>query len=621
MNKHEQYEDMKTALLTEEELERGRKNLDYYREAWMDKDNRGLFDTWQECERYWEGNVNEPEYDDDPASNTNITHPTIEGQVVLMVDKHTAIDTYKIRPSAQPFLKPARIMLNWIKENNSHRDKQDEVIRRFLKFGNGIIRVLFNPKFLDGFGIPEYDSCHPAYVFFDPNIVSPRKIQEGRFVIETVTKSTHWAERVFGERAKAIEPGYNPIEDAQMYGEDEGNAMDSHMYIHMFVFERTEKGIRFMEQSACGVILYDSDKWEDYTDVRPVKPYFPKSLMTGEEMFPYFIKGDYPREGTIWSKSDTELLFEIQDQINDYDDQTRSNARITGNPQKWVDISSGIDPEMWTNERGLVLPTNGGKDGAGYFQPPQMSVEIINRRDRIVDRDRALVTRFSDQMMGSRIKGVDTATEALSLQQSGMQSIDYKKGIIEELFSEVFEYCLQLAAYYWDEEQYFYLMDTDEAVYFKASVLNEVPKLIPATREYQEAYRAKNPNATPPATMILTDAEGNIEYEKALIGVKVRMGAGLPQNKAFKYSAIKEARAIGDITPEEHREYLRDEIGLDIEETPPMMPGTMPGQPGQPNRQQPTINPEIPGLTNTGNPKKPQSEAKRGMDSVARVFR
>ena len=615
--KHEDYEIMKMDLLTEEELCTARKNLEYYQQSWMDKENRGLFDKWQESERYWEGNVNQPEYDDDPASNTNIVHPTIEGQVTLMVDKHTDISTYPIKPSARPFLKPTRIMLSWIKENNHHRAKTDELVRRFKKFGTGIVRVLFNPNFLDGFGIPEYEPCHPAYTFFDPNITSMRHIQDGQFAIETVPKSKQWAERVYGERAKAIEPGYDPIQSAMMYGEGDGNTVDSKMYIHMFVFERTEKGIRFMEQSACGVLLYDSDNWEEYKDVRPSKPYFPKDIMTGEEMFPYFMKGEYAREGTIWAKSDTELMLEIQDQVNDYDDQILSHARLCGNPQKWVDISSGIDPEMWTNERGLVLPTNGGRDGAGYFQVPQMDMGIINRRDRIVDRDRTLVTRFSDQMMGNRIKGVDTATESLSLQQSGMEAIDYKKETIQELFEEVFQYCLQLAAYYWDEEQYFYLFETEESEYFRASILNEVPKLIRATKGYQESYKKENPGIVPPEFMILTNENGKIETEKALIGVKVRMGAGIPQNKAFQYSAMKEARAIGDVTPEENRDYLRDEIGLDLEDTPPMQMQQQAMQ-GQGQLQD---NPEIAGMTSKGNPRKPQSPAKGGIDSIARVFR
>jgi hypothetical protein len=419
----------------------------------------------------------------------------------------------------------------------------------------------------------------------------------------------------YGDKAKAIMPGYNPIEDSQILGESDGLSINNQQYIHMFMFIREKDELRFVEMSACGVILYDSKNWENYKDVRAEKPFFPNDLRTGRPKFPIFIRPNYYREGCVYGKSDTELLLDLQDQLNDYDDQILSNSRIVGNPQKWVDISSGVDPEMWTNERGLTLPVNGGKEGAGYFTPPPLGQDIRERRDRIIDRDKTVVSRFSDQMMGNRIRGVDTATEALSLQQSGMQSMDYKKAILEDLYGEVFEYCLQLAAHYWGESMYFYLMDTEEYAFFKASVLNNVPKMIPATEGYTKAFKANNPSAELPEFMELTDDMGKPITEKAMIGVKVRMGAGLPQNKAFKYGAVKEARAIGDITPEENREYLEKEIGLDLN---PQGAGAPVNAQKQPSMNNSSL---VQGLSANGNPKRPNSEAKGGMDTIGRAMR
>jgi len=611
----EYYNNIKKETMSEDEIKLGSECMGYYREAWTDKDNRKLFDVWQEVETYWEGEANTQEYEDDPACNTNIVHPHIEGQVVLMVDKEAAVEPYAIKPSARTYLEPVRIMLEWIKENNNHKSKTDILARRLLKYGSGIIRVLFNPDFLDGAGIPEYEPCHPAYVFFDPNVTNVYHINEGKYAGEVITKPISWAKDVYGEKANAIMPGYNPIEDAQLFNENTKNS-NNEQYIHVIIFIREKDELRFIEMSSCGVILYDSKNWKDYTETRAEKPYFPNDIRTGRPKFPYFIRPNYFREGCIYGKSDAELLFDLQDQINDYDDQILSNARIVGNPQKWVNISSGIDPEMWTNERGLVLPTNGGKEGAGYFTPPSINADIPNRRDRIVDRDKTVVTRFSDQMMGNRIRGVDSATEALSLQQSGMQAIDYKKQILEDLYSEVFEYCLLLATYYWEEDMYFYLVGSDEYTYFKASVLNSIPKLIPPTNSYLEAFRQNNPMASQPEYMELPDETGNAVTEKAMIGIKVRMGAGLPQNKAFKYSAVKEARAIGDITPEENREYLKKEIGLDL--------STQPQLTSQQNIQGVQVNNNhslVQGLTENGNPQRPNSEAKGGIDAIGRAMR
>lgn len=75
------FERMKSELMTEEQRELGERMLKYYRDSWHDKDNRGLFDTWQECERYWEGNVNEPEYEQTPLPTPILFIPISRGKL------------------------------------------------------------------------------------------------------------------------------------------------------------------------------------------------------------------------------------------------------------------------------------------------------------------------------------------------------------------------------------------------------------------------------------------------------------------------------------------------------------------------------------------------------------
>ena len=249
------YDKIKREVLSEDEIAQGREYMEFYRESWLDKDNRNLFNKWQDAEMYWEGEANVQQYEDDPACNTNIVHPNVEGQVILTVEKDASIEPYAIRPSAKSYLEPVRIMLEWIKENNNHRSKTDVLARRFYKFGSAIVRVLFNPDFLEGAGLPEYEPCNPAYVFFDPNVVDVYHVNDGKFCGEVITKPISWAKSMYGERADAIMPGYNPIENAQYFGEDEGQSTNKQNYIHVFIFIREDDELRFVEMSACGVII------------------------------------------------------------------------------------------------------------------------------------------------------------------------------------------------------------------------------------------------------------------------------------------------------------------------------------------------------------------------------
>src|SRR5690606_28743112 len=121
-----------------------------FRSGWYDKDNRGLFEKWEVNDLYWEGDVNEPESDNDPASNTNIVNPNVEGQVGYLIEQNLAIETKARGPSDMAFADIARIILEFVKERNKMRRKLDVHERRRMKFGTGIFRVLFQPDYLDG---------------------------------------------------------------------------------------------------------------------------------------------------------------------------------------------------------------------------------------------------------------------------------------------------------------------------------------------------------------------------------------------------------------------------------------------------------------------------------------
>jgi len=615
-------------VMTEEQCKEADKFLEWFRSAWLDKENRGLFDKWERVDLYWEGDANPPESDTDPASNTNIVNPNVEGQVAYLVEQNIAIEAKPRGPSDMPWAERARMVMEFVKEQNKMRRKLDIHERRRKKFGTGIFRVLFDPDKLDGFGLPCIEPCNPAYVFFDPTVTDIYRTQEGRFVIEYINRSLNYAREHYPEElVNAIEPGYHPAEAQLIFGEEEGkvDAISRDSYLHMFVFTRyrTKDGelrLRLVEMSGCGVILRDTKQEEEEEGVR----IFP------DARYPYFATPDMYREGTVWGKSTAELLIKTQDLIDDLDDQIRINARLTGNPQRIVDVNSGIDPEKLTNEAGLAIPSN-DVNGMKWLEPPGMEAYIFQRRDQALGIERQIVTRFGDQQVGVKQAGVDTATEALALQQSATSGINHSKILLEETLAEVFEYCLELCMMHWTEEQFFELTEKPgEFDFFRPSDMLQIPVLIPATPSYQEAFLREFPGSEPPEFMPLMgepDEFGNREpiKKKIALNITVTVGAGLPQNKAFIYSVIKESAGL--LTPQEMRKLLKEYIGLPIEEQPPMTQdqvqamiqealqrsqgGAMSpaGAAGAPTGAAPMSdmpNPLVGGLTGTGSPRMPR---------------
>lgn len=561
----EEKRELRSTVMSQKEIAQAEKYLNWYRQAHSDKSSRGLYKKWEEVEAYWEGDLEEPIDDADPCSNTNIVNANVEGKVALLTEQNLAVQVDPIEPSDINYCGRVRILADFIKEKNKMYRKTDIHERRREKFGTGIFRVLWKPKALDGLGLPEIEPLNPAYVFVDPAITDVYKVQEARYIIEITNKSIYQARLKYGDKlANTIIPNYDPIMKTYAFNENGDN--DSESYVHIFVWTRYKNKknekleLRLVEMSGDGVILSDTKKKEDDLE----KPLFPN------DTFPYFFTPDMYREGTIWGKGSAELVLPLSDQIDELDNQVLRNARLAGNPQRLVDNNTGIDVEKVTNEPGLVIPTN-NINGMKWEIPPSMPQYIINKRDSILQTDRFVVTRFSDQMVGAKQSGVDTATESLALQQAGNTAIEHKKGLLQESMSEVFEYAVELAILNWDSTMLFRVTgEKGEEIFdtFNPYSLNEVPLLIESDGEYRDKYKKANPEALPEEYEYMQNGD---EVRKVKYDLKITVGAGLPNNKAFRYSLMLESMGKQIISRKECRKYLIENMGLNLPAVPESM--------------------------------------------------
>lgn len=509
---------MREGLMPEEKRKLAAKYIRYYLDAWEDKKRRGIPERFALCDAYWEGDVNLPISENDPGSSTNIVHANVEGQVSMLLDQSIGILPVPVSPDDAPFAANVQKVLEFIKEKNRLMRKLDLHERRREKYGTGVFRVSFDPKALSGAGLPLIEAVHPKNIFPDPGITDVYRLEEAAFIIETVVKTVHWARRQYGDRiADAIVPGYRP----QYEGDDGGDDT----YLHMLVWTKEKGKLRLVEMTGCGIILSDSFEMSE------------ESFYPGGR-YPYFITPLYYREGSIWGKGDVELLIPVQDLINDLDDQIRINARLTGNPQRLVETGSGIDLDAMTNEAGLNIPTT-SVGAVRNLEAPPLPSYILQRRDTALRYESQRITRFSDQMTGSKQAGVTTAAEATVLQQGGQMSIQHKKLLLQETLSEVFAYCLEMIRAYWTEEVAVRVADKKgEFIFFRGSDLR---------------YR--------------TEKDGR--EKDAAFDLIVTVGAGLPRNKTAAYQMMSDLYAKGLVTGDEVRAFLADYMGMPLSTEPP----------------------------------------------------
>ena len=621
----------KKSIMSEQELEESEKFLMWYRRAYQDKKNLGIIDKWQDVEKYWEGDF---EYEDDQAApNTNITNSNVEGRTALLCDQNISVQVNPREPGDKPFCDMARTIVEFIKERNKIFRKIEVHERRRDMFGTGIFKVLWDFDKLDGKGLPVITPLHPSRVFVDPAITDIYNIQEAQYIIEARNKSIYSARMEYGDDiADAIIPNLDPVENILRYNEEE-------QYVHLMVWTKyrddDEIKLRLVEMSGCGVILRDTkkklqehNKQQELEDEQEIfegkrkKKREPLKLFPNDK-YPYFFTPDMYRENTVWAKGTAELILPISDQIDDFDDSLLRNARLTGNPMGLAENSSGIDVSKITNEPGQIIPTN-NIAGFKWLEPPSIPQYIINRRTELMNNDRQVVTRFTDQMIGKQQSGVDTATESLALQNSGNAMIDHKKGLLQETLSEVFEYSLELALLNWNTTMLFRITGEngeDTFSEFNPDSLNRVPVMIESDTDYRNEYisnwQKRNPNGNPLTDldpeeykyMQVEDKKGNKETRKIQYDLEITVGAGLPNNKVYRYQIVRQSYIDKAISRLEYRKFLRRQAGLDLQEYPETIAEQQElgiideeTQRQMQNQAQLQQNGNIEGLTQNGNP-------------------
>lgn len=605
-------ESKRQALMSDTELKEAEKFLTWYRRAYEDKVNLGVIKKWEDINKYWEGDFELPEDESDPAPNTNITNSNVEGKTALLCDQNLAIQVDPREPGDRFFCDKVRVLADFIKERNRMYRKIEVHERRREMTGTGIFKVIWDFDKLDGQGLPDIEPIHPSRLFIDPAITDVYNIQNAQYIIEASNRSIYSASLEYGEDvADAIMPNLDPISNVIVNNEEE-------QYVHLLIWTKYKESkdgdiqLRLIEMSGCGVILSDTKKkLKEHKDKKNKDlKLFPNSD------YPYFLTPDMYRENTIWGKASAELILPISDQIDELDDNILRNARLTGNPIALVSNNSGIDVDKITNEPGQVIPTN-DINAYKWLSPPSVPAYISNKRSELMNNDRQVVTRFTDQQIGKSQSGVDTATESMALQNSGNSMIEHKKGLLQETLSEVFEYAIELALLNWDTTMVFRITGEngeDDFTEFNPDKLNHIPVLVESDTDYRDDYKKKWEQRNPNGDFKTEEDSKNYKYmqvdnetRKVRYDLSVSVGAGLPNNKAYRYNIVRQAYADKALSKKEYRNYLVKNLGLNIPNTPETAEeqqelGIYDENTLRDIQQSQQMNADVEGLTANGNP-------------------
>jgi len=553
---------MATKTTTADEQSEKEKKLlehiqDCYRAAYAYKEAIGINTLMSKCEEYWSGDINEPEDEDDPASETNIVQPVIESQVADLVDGQMECLVKGVGPSDAPFSKDIAQILKWIWYHNKMIPKLDEGERDRLNLGTVFWKVYQDFDALNGRGLATMMPCDPSTCFPDPKIKDRRRIQEGDFFIQVLPYTRKELIRRFGDKARKVKAEGNfTSENPNIYkDQDDGAGANEIINDQALLFEFWEKddeGKLRRIYATRDVLLDDSDDTHNVDGIR--KGFYRHGK------YPFVPIVCYAKKGRLWGLSDTEQLIPIQDTINDLDDQIKMNARLMGNVQMVVGIGAGINLKKWTNKPGLKIPA---KDHLAFkeVQPASMPAYIVARRDRAF-QESELVSGRSDVVEGRRSGSLRAASAIMALQEAGSRRANHKKLMNQEGFRDINDLLLEYTKEFMTEEQAFDITENGKTDYlwFRGSSLKEVPWL------------TRNENFNPDSDAVetqgrykpLLDDDGEPMKKEVEVDLEITFGAGMPNSKSFLYQAAIELARENLITQEEARATLKQVLNWPI---------------------------------------------------------
>ncbi|MCM3130955.1 hypothetical protein ACFQ3J_00355 [Paenibacillus provencensis] len=579
---------------TEKETKEAMRVQQLFNGAWTAKQNLQLHSKWRKFDDYYHGRQVVQQSPDDPASNTPIIKPIIDGQIADLVDKPQAVEAKGVELSDELYAIQTQHMMDYILENNKFKQKLELAEHDRLELGTSVYKVYFDEDALGGRGLPTYDVVNPANFFPDPKVTSYHLLQDAEFIIHATWKSLSWLRNTF-DRGKYLQRQLNVLYDPKIYEGDHADESEysvSQRALLLECYMKDDEGKLYCLTVSQNIILQDSRK--------------EKGKIQRRNMYPFVVIPCYPQRGMIWGQGDVELLVNTQDIINDLDDQIRINARLMGNPQiaYGMNAGRGFDPRKWSSAAGLRVPMR-DVNAFRVIEARQVSPDVVIRREKAF-QEADIVSGRPDVTRGQQPSGVTAFRAIAALQQAGQTGVIHKKEMLKEGFKEVLQLLYDEMLENWDNEMWVRIEGRmPDYKFYDPRELKNIPQLIP--NEMTGAVEVE------PEHKVLTDDKGKELTRTAEFDLNLTIGDGLPSNKAFMFDMIADlSNRVIEGKPlifwREMREYLREEMGMPLkdeeemaQEQQPMqgmqtggMPPMPQGMPMGPPQGMPQLPPQLP---------------------------
>jgi hypothetical protein len=362
-----------------------------------------------------------------------------------------------ILPTAQDDEEAAKLftqITDVIAERVDLDSKIDEVVRTGLLLGTGFFRVWWDNS-LKG-GRPQYDQMgnviggnqwvgdvaidcpDPSNIYPDP---AANCIEECRYIIYAVPKTTKWVEEKFGVKV------------------DPEQAFETEIYNRPSVNNSKDR-----------VMFYEY--W--YRDNSEINCVYAAGGKVVKRINKVFAHGRYPfvsfiakkNRKSLWGIGEPKNIMANQKLLNKLVEIPTTISQLTSNPIALIDPRSGIDAKKWTNKPGQIWMAKDPGAAVRWLEPPRGDGNIY----RQIELLREFIERMGgvyDANTGETPGGVTAAAAIQMLQEQGSIPI---KGIARNLYQsikDVYELMIELVKENYEETRYIRIVGEDGSIEFQ----------------------------------------------------------------------------------------------------------------------------------------------------------
>lgn len=559
------------------------------RSSYDAKEQMDLMNKWAKFDDYKHSIQNVPQSPEQPGSTTNIIHPIIESEISDLTDKPLAIEAMGREPGDHMYADDVQHMLEFIVDKNQFPVKLDVSEHDRLELGTTIIKVYYDAEALDRKGLPSFEIVSPANFFPDPKWTAAHLLQEGEFQIHAVPRSLSWFRRKFPKLGKYVKRQisfpYDPTLDIPTTRTDEVSPITSGKAMAVECYLKDEQGETYCLTVANNILLEDS------------REVLKGKRLQRRNLFPFVAIPCYGQRGTGWGQGDIELLINTQDLINELDDQIRMAARAMGNPQIAIGMNAGkgFNERKWTNAAGLRIPL---RDVAAFrvIPPVPVSADVVNRREKGFEEANIISGRPDVNRGESPGQGITAASAIIALQQAGQKVVVHKAKMWKEGWARVLELLYDEMVTNWDEPMWIRINgDKPDFKFVDPSQLQNTQVMVPNLNP-QDGEDSIKPLMDDPEPMLDENQQPVMDEMQqpmmhspkpmtrtAEFDLKLAIGDGLPSDKAFIYQTLIDLckvviNGMPVISWKEIRTYLRDQVGIPLDDDDQVQPPQFPMQ-------------------------------------------